>query len=174
DARLPDLGRQALERGDQQGQARATPAWLRVPRSLSRRDHHLANAGAARAVLRTRQLEEAPGGSRPADARLEDRLVLDRRDVPRLGRVRARRGGAVLMARSRDLRSARRVPAPDVAPARRLEEVGADLLPRGSLGEALIGALARRRTLASLRETVGASPQHRANPIQRGVDRGEL
>src|SRR5262249_61457759 len=122
-----------------------------VPTLSPRGMHHIASAGAARAALRPRQREEAPGGPPPADARLEDRLVLDRRDVPRLGRVRAIRGGAVLMARSRDLRSARRVPAPDVAPARRLEEVGADLLPRGSLGEALLGALARRRPLAALR-----------------------
>ena len=41
------------------------------------------------------------------------------------------------MARPRGLRSARRVPTKDVASARGLEEIRIDLVPRGSVGEAL-------------------------------------
>ena len=69
-----------------------------------------------------------------ADVGMDDRLVLERGDVPGLGGVR--RGG-VLVARPRDLRSARGVPAEDVAIARGLEEGRLDFVSRGPFGEAV-------------------------------------
>jgi REP element-mobilizing transposase RayT len=79
-------------------------------------------------------------------ARLVDRLVLERGDVPGLAGVR-RRG--VPVARPTDLRSALGLPAQDVAAARGVEEVRPDLLPRCSLDAAVTsstpGGLALRR-----------------------------
>ena len=78
DAGVPDLGGQAPQCRDQQGQAGAAAAGGGVSGSLSRRDHHVADAGAAHAVVRHEQLAEARGGSCVADVGVDDRLVLQR------------------------------------------------------------------------------------------------
>src|SRR3954469_9795265 len=79
------------------------------------------------------QLAKAPGGPPGADVGLDGRLVLECRNVHRLGGVRRR---AIPLARPSDVRSAHRVPAPYLAASRGLEEIRTDLQPRSAVGEA--------------------------------------
>jgi hypothetical protein len=100
-------------------------------------------AGPCISRINTEQLAQARGGSRGADAHVEDRLVLDRGDVSRLGGVRRR---AVPVARARHVRSVGRLPASNVDAPRGLEaRRAADLLPGGPVGATTAIVIGERR-----------------------------
>ena len=146
----------SVARSDQQGQARAAPARCSVSRPLSCGDHHLTAAGAEYPVVFDEQLASPPGGSPGADVGLDDRLVLQRRDVSWLGGVRRR---AIPVARPCDVRSAPGLPAPDLVAERRLEESRDDLVSRGPRGAAVI-LCARRAAAGRHTPSTGLREQH--------------